>query len=190
MMKRAGNVLAAQAFLIERLHTVVDGLEHEGSGCHTTVGHIVSDGAWNIVPRGVRVQGSVRTFTPALREEALTRLGDLLKETETEFEVSSSLELVHGTVPLMNEPNVTRTVLEVAQELVGERSSLLGHPLTVSDDFAEFLTHIPGCYFMLGAMPPGEKMPAHHSPGFKIDESAFPIGVKVLAGAAARIAAS
>jgi len=136
------------------------------------------------------VKGSVRTFTPALRDEALGRMRDLLKETETEFEVASSLELVHGTVPIMNDPNVTRTVLDVAEELVGEKASVLGRPLTVSDDFAEFLTHIPGCYFMLGARPDGDRPPAHHSPGFKIDEEAFPIGVKVLAGAASRIAAS
>lgn len=189
MMGRAGNVLAAQAFLIERLHTIVDGLEHDGTGCHTTVGNVMSDGAWNIVPRGVKIKGSVRTFTAALREEALGRLGDLLKEVDTEFEVMSTLELVHGTVPLMNEPNVTRTVLEVADSLIGDRASILGRPLTVSDDFAEFLTRIPGCYFMLGAMPPGDRPPAHHSPTFRIDEDAFPVGVKLLAGAAARIAA-
>src|SRR6266705_3276293 len=188
MMGRAGNVLAAQAFLIERLHTVVDGLEHEGAGCHTTVGNVISDGAWNIVPRGVRIKGSVRTFNAPLREEALGRLGDLLKETDTEFEVSSELQLVHGTVPIMNEPNVTRTVMEVATSIAGDKASLLGKPLTVSDDFAEFLTRIPGCYFMLRARPEGDKPPAHHSPGFKIDESAFPLGVSLLSGAAARIA--
>jgi amidohydrolase len=60
--------------------------------------------------------------------------------------------------------------------------------LTVSDDFAEFLTRIPGCYFMLGAMVPGARPTAHHSPGFKIDEDAFPVGVKLLAAAASRIA--
>jgi amidohydrolase len=189
MMGRAGNVLAAQAFFIERLHTIVDGLEYEGTGCHTTVGNVISDGAWNIVPRGVKVKGSVRTFTADLREEALGRLRDLLTEVDTEFEVSSTLEIVHGTVPLMNEPNVTRTVLDVARSLIGERASVLGRPLTVSDDFAEFLTRVPGCYFMLGAMMPGERPTAHHSPGFKIDEDAFPVGVKLLAGAASRIAA-
>ena len=189
MMGRAGNVLAAQAFLIERLHTIVDGLEHDGAGCHTTVGNVISDGAWNIVPRGVQIKGSVRTFTAALREEAIGRLNDLLKEVDTEFEVESSIELVHGTVPLMNDPNVTRSVMEVADSLIGEKASILGRPLTVSDDFAEFLTRIPGCYFMLGAMPPGDRPRAHHSPGFRIDESAFPLGVKLLAGAAARIAA-
>ena len=192
MMGRAGNVLAAQAFLIERLHTIVDGLEHDGTGCHTTVGNVISDGAWNIVPRAVKIKGSVRTFTAGLREEAVGRLNDLLKEVDTEFEVTSRLELVHGTVPLMNEPNVTRTVLDVAGSLIGDGASVVGRPLTLSDDFAEFLTRIPGCYFMLGAMPPGEvgsRPPAHHSPGFRIDEGALPVGVKLLAGAASRIAA-
>ena len=189
MMGRRGNVLSAQAFLVERLHTVVEGLEHEGVQCHTTVGNIYSDGAWNIVPRGVTVKGSLRTFTPALREEALGRLRDLLSEVDGEFEVRSNLELVHGTVPLMNEPNVTRTVLDVAESVIGDRASVLGRPLTVSDDFAEFLTRIPGCYFMLGVMPPGETPPAHHSPGFRIDEGPLEVGVKVLAGSAARLAA-
>src|SRR5437762_7412103 len=189
MMGRRGNVLAAQAFLIERLHTVVEGLEQDGVQCHSTVGNISSDGAWNVVPRGVLVQGSLRTFNGDLRELALDRLHDLLKETESEFEVKSNVDLVHGTVPLMNEPNVTRKVLEVGNELIGERASVLGRPPTVSDDFAEFLTRIPGCYFMLGARPEGDTPPAHHSPGFRIDESALPVGVKVLAGAASRLAA-
>ncbi|HEX7138178.1 MAG TPA: M20 family metallopeptidase, partial [Vicinamibacterales bacterium] len=189
MMGRRGNVLAAQAFFVERLHTVVEGLEHDGVQCHTTIGNIASDGAWNIVPRGVLVQGSLRTFNESLRTEALDRLHDLLHETDGAFEVRSNLELVHGTVPLMNEPNVTRTVMEVGEELVGDRASRLGRPLTVSDDFAEFLTRIPGCYFMLGARPPGDTTPAHHSPTFRIDEAALPVGVKVLAGAASRLAA-
>jgi amidohydrolase len=189
MMGRRGNVLAAQAFFVERLHTVVEGLEHEGVQCHSTIGNIESDGAWNIVPRGVLVQGSLRTFNDSLREQALDRLKDLLREAESEFEVRSALDLVHGTVPLMNEPNVTRTVLEVGEQLIGDRATVLGRPLTVSDDFAEFLTRIPGCYFMLGAMPPGDAPPAHHSPGFRIDEEALPVGVKVLAGAASRLAA-
>jgi amidohydrolase len=188
MMGRRGNVLAAQAFFIERLHTIVEGLEQDGVQCHTTVGDIRSDGAWNIVPRGVLVRGSLHTFNAPLREEALGRLRDLLRETDGEFDVSSNLDLVHGTIPLMNEPNVTRTVLDVGRSLIGDKASVLGRPLTVSDDVAEFLTRIPGCYFMLGAMPKDAPPPAHHSPGFRIDEGALPLGVKVLAGAASRLA--
>ncbi|HXM54586.1 MAG TPA: M20 family metallopeptidase [Candidatus Dormibacteraeota bacterium] len=190
MMKKAGNVISAQAFLLDRLHMVVDGLEHDGTACHCTVGDVRTDGAWNIVPRGVKILGSVRTFTPELRTEALHRLEDLLLEVDTEFQISSRLELVHGTVPLFNDPNVTGTVLEVGGELFGERASRLGSPLTVSDDMAEFLTRIPGCYFMLGARPPDAEIPpAHHSPDFRIDEAAFATGVRMMSATAARLAA-
>jgi amidohydrolase len=190
MMGRAGNVISAQAFLLERLHTVVAGLEHDGVPCHTTVGDVRSDGAWNIVPRSALVKGSLRTFDADLRDEALARLRDLLLECETEFQVQSELRLVHGTIPIFNDPDVTGEVLDCGRQLVGERANLLGKPLTVSDDVAEFLTRIPGCYFMLGARPPeAETPPAHHSPTFRIDEAAFETGVRMLAATASRLAA-
>ncbi len=191
MMRRAGNVISAQAFLLERLYGVVEGLEHDGTGCHCAVGDVRTDGAWNIVPRSVQIKGSVRTFTPELRQEALQRLHDLLLEADTEFQVRSELKLVHGTIPCFNDPNVTGTVLATGRELIGERAALLGNPLTVSDDMSEFLTRIPGCYFMLGACPPdaAASPPAHHSPGFRIDEAALATGVRILTGSAARLAA-
>jgi len=190
MMKRAGNVISAQAFVLERLYTVVDGLEYEGTGCHCTVGDVSTDGTWNVVPRSVRVRGTVRTFTPELREEALQRMRDLLLEADTEFQVRSELKLVHGTIPIFNDPNVTATVLDVGAQLIGDRSSRLGKPLTVSDDMAEFLTRIPGCYFMLGGCPPdAETPPAHHSPTFRLDEASFATGVRMMVASAARLAA-
>jgi amidohydrolase len=191
MIKRAGNVVSAQAFLIERLFSVVEGLEYDGTGCHCNVGDVRTDGAWNIVPRAVRVRGSVRTFSPEMREEALQRLRDLLLEADTEFQITSELKIAHSTLPCFNDPNVTGTVLGIGRELFGERASLLGNPLTVSDDMSEFLTRIPGCYFMVGACPPdAETPPAHHSPGFRIDEGSFETGVRMMATTAARLAAS
>jgi metal-dependent amidase/aminoacylase/carboxypeptidase family protein len=190
MMGRRGNVVSAQAFVLERLHTIVEGLEQEGAACHTTVGQVTTDGFFNIVPRSARLRGTVRTFTPELRAEALDRLQGLLTETDTEFSVRSELEVVYETVPLFNDPDVTRSVLAVGERLLGPRSSVLGRPLTVSDDMAEFLTHIPGCYFMVGAKPADlEEAPAHHSPTFRIEESALGVGVRMLLDSAIELAA-
>jgi amidohydrolase len=189
MMGSQGNVVSAQAFFLERLHTIIDGLEADGAACHTTVGQVFTDGFFNIVPRHATLRGTVRTFTPELRAEALDRLRGLLLETDTEFRVQSDVRVVYETVPLLNEPNVTATVLEAGREVAGERASLLGRPLTVSDDMAEFLTHIPGCYFMVGARPPdAEEPPAHHSPTFRIDEAALQVGVRVMLKSAVRLA--
>ena len=189
MMGSRGNVISAEAFLLERLHTIVEGLMAEDTQCHTTVGQVLTDGFFNVVPRRATLRGTVRTFTPELREEALDRLRGLMLETDSEFAVKSELRIAYQTVPTVNEPNVTGTVQEAAREVVGERASLLGRPLTVSDDMAEFLTRIPGCYFMVGARPPdSEEPPAHHSPGFRIDEAALETGVRVLLESAVRLA--
>ena len=125
MMGRAGNVINAQAFLVERLMTIVEGLEWEdGTPCHTTIGDVRTDGAWNIVPRHALVKGSLRTFNAALRTQALQRLEDLLLETRTEFSVESELRLVHGTIPILNHPTPTEIVLETARELIGTYPAL------------------------------------------------------------------
>jgi amidohydrolase len=190
MIGRRGNVISAQAFLVERLHTVVEDLVHDGVPCNCLVGEVRAEGGtWNVVPPRVTMRGSLRTFTPALRAEALDRLNGLLTETGTEFEVGAELTLRHGTVPIRNDPGVTSTVLETARELVGDQVGLLGKPMVTSDDMAEFLARVPGCYLMLGAQPPdAEVAPMHHSPGFRIDEAAFGTGVRVLSAAAARLA--
>jgi amidohydrolase len=191
LLKRQGNVVAAQSFLLERLYSIVEGLEYEGVGCHTTVGDVRGDGAWNIVPREVHLRGSVRTFTPELREEALQRLRDLLLETGTEFGVAATVTFPMSCVPVRNDEVATRTVLDVAAGVVGELAAPLAQPLTVSDDMSELLAGAGGgCYFMLGAAPPDEdRMPAaHHTTTFRVDEAALEVGVRVLAGAGVRLA--
>ena len=191
VIKRKGNVVSAQAFLIERLWSIVDGLEHDNAPCHTSIGEVRCEGAFNVIGPNAMVRGTIRSFTKGLRDEAMQRLQDLLLETDTEFEVRSELSIHHSSVPLVNDAAVTRLVLDEGRRLIGEDATVLGRPLTVGDDIAEFMLHIPGCYFMLGCLPPdaADNPPAHHSPTFRLDEPAFEVGLKVLAGSAARLAA-
>lgn len=187
-MGRQGNVISAQAFVVERLLTIVDGLEHDGARCHATIGYLSTDGAWNIVPRQALMRGSFRTFTPELRETALQRLKDLILETETEFTVDAELKLIHGTRPLINDARATQTVLDVAQARA-PGTAVRGAPITVSDDMAEFLLRVPGCYFELGGCPVDLERPnSLHSPFLRLDETAFATGVRVLSGAAVTLA--
>ena len=188
-MGRQGNVISAQAFVVERLLTIVEGLEHEGARCHATIGYLSTDGAWNIVPRHALMRGSFRTFTPELREIALQRLKDLILETETEFAVDAELKLIHGTRPLLNDAHATQTVLRVAEHAVRAETAIRGAPLTISDDMAEFLLRVPGCYFELGGCPLDLERPnSLHSPFLRLDEAAFATGVRVLSGSAVQLA--
>ena len=191
VIKRKGNVVGAQAFVVERLWSIVEGLEHDSTPCHTSIGEVRCEGAFNVIGPKAMLRGTVRSFTKGLRDEAMQRLADLLLETNTEFEVTSELLIHHSSVPLVNDAAVTRLVLDEGRRLIGDDATVLGRPLTVGDDIAEFMLHIPGCYFMLGCLPPdaADNPPAHHSPTFRLDEPAFEIGLKVLAGSAVRLAA-
>ena len=189
LIRRQGNAVAAQAFFLERMHTVVEGLEADGTECHINVGDVRTDGLWNVVPRRVWLSGSLRTFDKQLREEALDRFRALLLETETEFAVRCDLQLVHGTVPMINHPTAWEAVMAAGREVVGERAVELERPLTVSDDMAEFMVHVPGCYFNLGARPADlDVPPSLHQSTMRIDEDALPVGVKVLGRAAVKLA--
>ena len=63
-----------------------------------------------------------------------------------------------------------------------ENRELLG---AGSDDMAEFLQVVPGCYFMVGS---GNEAKGtyyqHHHPRFDLDEDALPLGVELLVRAA------
>jgi metal-dependent amidase/aminoacylase/carboxypeptidase family protein len=46
------------------------------------------------------------------------------------------------------------------------------------------LEKVPGCYFWLGATPPGTPVRGWHSANFDIDDKAIPLGSMILAQAA------
>jgi len=52
---------------------------------------------------------------------------------------------------------------------------------TGGEDFSYFQEKVPGFYFFLGGMTPGnnEAFP-HHTPDFKIDENGLLLGVKAM----------
>jgi amidohydrolase len=51
----------------------------------------------------------------------------------------------------------------------------------VSEDMAEFLNRVPGCFFFLGSMNPERGLDyPHHHPRFDFDEAALPLGIAVL----------
>ena len=57
--------------------------------------------------------------------------------------------------------------------------------MMVGEDMAEFLEEIPGCFILVGASDPSEKMhAAHHNPAFDFDERMMSTGVALLAEAA------
>ncbi len=183
-----GNVILAVSHLTPRLGEVIDGLIFEGATCACSAGVINAGTAMNVVPRHAVLHGTLRTFTPEQRVEALARLEALLREIETMFVVSCSLELTGSAPAVANNTDVYDHVMRAAKKVVGESGFLTIPPFTPSDDVSEFLNRVPGCYIFVGGAAADGTSGMHHSPDFNVEDDSCRILAGVLAQSAVDLA--
>jgi len=144
---------------------------------------IVDGGArYNIVPDTVELQGTLRTFDPAMRQQALDSLKNIAEHVSAAHGAT-----VDEQIPLMSNPvlvNDDKLAASVRNSLVrvnGEAQVLEAKPWMASEDFALFAQAIPSVYFFVGVTPRDQdpvKAPANHSPKFFVDEDALRVGME------------
>ena len=71
--------------------------------------------------------------------------------------------------------------LPTLQKVAGEENVNLMKATTGGEDFSYFQEVVPGFYFFLGGMTPGNSTPyPHHTPDFQIDDAGMLLGVKAM----------
>src|ERR1700722_9563952 len=183
-----GNVILAVSHLAPRLGEVVDGLSFEGTNCACSAGVINAGTAMNVVPRHAVLRGTLRTFTPEQLVDALERLRSLLREVETMFTVTCSLELTDLAPAVVNNADIYEQVMKSATKVVGASGVMAIPPFTPSDDVSEFLNRVPGCYMFIGGANDDGSSGMHHSPDFQVQDGACRILAGVLAQSAVDLA--
>jgi amidohydrolase len=138
--------------------------------------------AFNIIPETAELIGTVRTFTPETRSTVHTRMKEIIEGTAKSMGASASLEISQIVPAVVNEPEITAQIYQIAKEMIGAEKISDQQKDMPSDDVAEFLQAAPGCHFILGAGGP-DYYP-HHNARFDIDETALPLGAAVLTAAA------
>jgi amidohydrolase len=184
-----GNVVLAVSEIAPRLSEVAEGLVFEGTACACSAGVIAAGTANNVVPRRALLRGTLRTFTPDQKQEALARLRALLDDVERTFTVTCELQLDVGTPAVVNNADVTAVVRSSAARVIGTEGVLDFPPVTPSDDVSEFLRRVPGCYLFVGGALADGSSGMHHSPDFAIDDGACRVQAGVLAMGAVDLAA-
>lgn len=148
-----------------------------------TIGEIRAGAASNVIPQTAVMRGTLRTFSNTHRAYLLRRIGEVAQGIASTLGGSCEIEQDLGCPSCSNDPAITALVRQVAESVVGtqmleENKELLG---AGSDDMAEFLQVVPGCYFMVGS---GNEAKGthyqHHHPRFDLDEDALPLGVELL----------
>ena len=146
-----------------------------------TVGKISAGLRFNIIPESAEMIGTVRTLDPDMRTKIIKRMNDMARDIAKAYGGEASIDWQNMTVVTFNDLDLTAQMLPTLQKVGGVQNIQLTKATTGGEDFSFFQEKVPGFYFFLGGMTPGNTTAyPHHTPDFFIDESGFQLGVKAL----------
>ncbi len=175
------DALLVAAHLVVALQTIVSRNVDPIQTAVLSVGTLHSGEAFNIIAERAELTGTLRAFDDRVMELMVERLRQVVSGVTATFGATYELELERASPAVVNAPEVAALVERAARRVLGEGAVGPGQPVMGSEDMAEFLTRVPGCYCLLGSQNPARGLVhPHHSPRFDFDEEALPLGVAIL----------
>jgi len=146
-----------------------------------TVGKITAGTRFNVIPESAEMIGTVRTLDPDMREMVIRRMKEMVPAIAKAYGGSAEIEFQNNTAITYNDLELTAEMLPTLQSIAGKDNINLVKATTGGEDFSFFQEEVPGFYFFLGGMTPGNETPyPHHTPDFMIDDAGMLLGVKSL----------
>lgn len=137
--------------------------------------------AFNVIPREVRVCGTVRTLGIESRRLLSTSMETYCRDVAAQGGAELVWTLTAGPPLLINDPGLTRRARDLLSEMLGSHRVLeVEHPSLGSEDFSRFVERVPGLLLRLGCTAGGQHPYPLHSSHFKVDEAALDTGVRAM----------
>jgi amidohydrolase len=185
----AVDALAAAAYLVSQLQTIVSREVKPTSAAVLTIGELHAGRARNIIAGAAELKGICRTLEPGLSEKIEAAVRRMLDGMRTAMRVETTLDWRRMAPPLRNDAATLDPLLQSARKALGEENVLLlPEPSMGSEDFAWFAEHVPAAHLRIGSKIDGLDTAIHRS-NYDCNELAIPVGIRVLASAALKLSA-
>lgn len=149
-----------------------------------SIGSFVSNNAFNIIADKATLLGTVRTFSPKIRDLMEKEVRRIVEGTAVMHDCQIDVSYDRGYPAVVNHEKETEFLRDIAKDIRGVKDVVEMAPQMGGEDFAYYLEKIPGTFFFTGAQP--ENAFPHHHPRFDFDESAMLTAAKTLGTAALR----
>ncbi|GGM76390.1 N-acyl-L-amino acid amidohydrolase [Thermogymnomonas acidicola] len=182
------DAIVVASYLVQALQTIVSRNVDPQAAAVVTVGTVRGGDRYNIIAEKVEMTGTVRTLDTGVRDMVRRRMGEVVSGVCRSFGAECSLDYQEGYPVLVNNPDVVRTVEEVASLILGRENVLHPPPDLGGEDFAYYLQRVPGAFFFLGVGNSEKGIVApQHSAHYDLDEDALAYGIEILRGTALRL---
>jgi len=149
---------------------------------------MIANGATNIIPDQVSMEGTLRTFNEEWRMALHRLIGTTARDVIGGTGAELDLEIRKGSPPLVNDQELTKRMRSTAIEWLGEANVIEAEQRMGAEDFAWYSQVMPACFYCLGTgsdQVKGSTSGLHRSE-FDIDERALEIGAGLMAWGALR----
>lgn len=170
------------AKIIDGLQTIISReTELTNEAAVITVGKIKSGVRFNIIPESAEMLGTIRTLDYDMKDKLNKRMMEMVPTIAKAYGGEATIEIREATDITFNDPKLVTAMLPTLQRVAGGDNVVEHKAITGAEDFSYFQREVPGFFFFLGGMTPGntESYP-HHTPDFIIDDSGLILGVKAL----------
>jgi amidohydrolase len=145
-------------------------------------GKVVANGATNIIPNEVWLEGTFRTMNEPWRNEAHEKMRKMVELMAESMGGRAELEIRKGYPVLENDPALTQRAKHWAEDYLGKEQVVELDLWMAAEDFAYYTQVLPGCFYRLGTRNEAKGIVAPvHTPNFDIDEEALKIGAGLMA---------
>ncbi|MEM1336159.1 MAG: amidohydrolase [Bacteroidota bacterium] len=146
-----------------------------------TVGKIKSGVRFNIIPESAEMLGTIRTLDYDMKDHINRRMKEMVATIAKAYGGEATCEIKDATDITYNEPDLVTTMLPTLQRVAGMENVIAQKAITGAEDFSYYQREVPGFFFFLGGMTPGNTTPyPHHTPDFLIDDAGMQLGVKAM----------
>lgn len=139
-----------------------------------TVTKIHGGDAYNVIPDGVKLSGTVRTLLPAMRDMAESRIKEIASGIAMAMGARAEVHYYRGYPVTFNHPDQTEFALDVLRNVAGDKAVSDDFPPAMgAEDFSYMLEARPGAFVFIGN---GDTANLHNS-SYDFNDDAIPYGI-------------
>lgn len=184
-----GDVVHVLGEVITRTGTVLDRRIDARAGVNLTWGMVQAGYAPNAIPTEGFVHGTLRCLDARIWDVAGEMAVAAIQQIAAPYDVEADVERMRGLPPVVNSPAQVVAIESAARAVLGEEGVQDAEQSLGGEDFAWYLTEVPGAMIRLGTRTPGGETYDLHRGDVVFDERAIAIGAQVLAMSALTAAA-
>lgn len=180
---RGVDVIAVTGQVVETINTLTARtIDPTTTPTVFTIATINAGVRYNIIPDQAVLSGTLRTFDTTQRDDLVRRAEAAIDHVAEAYGATAEFSIRQNAALTWNDPDLSAWLAPVLTEAAGEgQVNAATPPTTVAEDFSYFQQAIPGVFYHLGGtadgVDPATTAP-NHSPGFDVNESILPLGVR------------